>query len=266
MTIDLSTIKPKRIILPPRIVLYGPEKIGKSTFGADVPSNLFLDIEGGSGALNVARVEKEKLTNFGSVMATLDALATQDHDFGAVTVDTVDWLEALVFEQVAAENGKRSIEDIGYGKGYEMATNVWRDFFQVLDRLRTEKGMLVILLAHDQVKRYDNPTTESYDRHQLKLHQKSSALLKEWSDCILFANQDVHIDKKDVGFNKKVTKGRAGARILHTVESPAFVAGNRYGLPSELPFSWGAFIDAFNTAVAEPVAGEAGEEPKSEAA
>jgi hypothetical protein len=134
------------------------------------------------------------------------------------------------------------------------AVNLRKQLFDGLTALRNDKGMAVLLIAHDQVKRYDNPLTDSYDRHMLKLHAKSAAILTEWSDCLLFANQDVYIDAKDVGFKKKVTKGRAGDRVLHTVESPAFMAGNRYGLPPELPFSWAAFNDAMTNAISEPSA------------
>ncbi|MFO0906802.1 MAG: hypothetical protein U0835_00285 [Isosphaeraceae bacterium] len=87
----------------------------------------------------------------------------------------------------------------------------------------------------------------------MKLHDISSALVKEWCDCLLFADQTVYIDKKDVGFKKVIAKGRGGDIVLHTVASPAFAAGNRYGLPAELPFTWGAFIDAFNEAASEPM-------------
>ena len=260
MPINLAEIKASRVILPPRIVLYGPPKIGKTTFAADIEGAIILDIEGGSGALNVARIAKDKLASYGDVIGSVEALYTQDHPFSTVIIDSADWLEALIFQQVAAEAGKKSIEDIGYGAGYVAAVNLWKQLFDGLTALRNDKGMAVVLIAHDQVKRYDNPLTDSYDRHQLKLHAKSAAILTEWSDCLLFANQDVYIDAKDVGFKKKVTKGRAGDRVLHTVESPAFMAGNRCGLPAELPFSWGAFNEAMAAALSEPPASEASAE------
>ena len=71
-------------------------------------------------------------------------------------------------------------------------------------------------------------------------------------DCLLFANQEVFIDKSEVGFKKTVRRGVGGGRVLHTVESPAYVAGNRYGLPEQLPLDWTSFIDAFNQAASDP--------------
>lgn len=241
--IDLSAIKPTVESLPPRIVLYGSPKVGKTTFGSLLPSPLFIDIEGGSGALPVARIEKEKLNSYADVLEAVEALYSQDHGFKSVVVDSADWLEALIFNQVAAEHGKKSIDEIGYGAGYGAAVNLWKQLLAGLTALRNDKGIVVLLIAHDAVKRYDNPLTESYDRHQLKLHGKSSAIITEWSDCLLFANQEVYIDKKQEGF-KKVSRGRAGDRVLHTVESPAFLAGNRFGLPPAIEFTWEAFASA----------------------
>lgn len=249
--IDLSTIVPARIITPPRIVLYGPPKIGKTTFSADIPGNILLDIEGGSGALNVARIQKAQLAAFADVLVALNAMIEQEHNFSMLTVDSIDWLEALIFAQVAKEHGKKTIDEIGYGAGYSAAVNLWKQFLDLLTRLRDEKGMAILLIAHDIVKRYDNPLTESYDRHQLKLHAKSAAIITEWADCLLFANQEVYTSKEEVGFKKRIVRGRAGDRVLHTVESPAFMAGNRYGLAPELPFDWASFIDAFNAAMSE---------------
>jgi hypothetical protein len=250
MTIDLSQIKPARAILPPRLVVYGSPKVGKTSFAASIPNNLILDIEGGSGALAVARVEKEKLTALSDVFAVLDALAVQEHSFGAVTIDSADWLETLIGNQIAAEAGKRHLEDIPYQAGHKKLPDLWKQVFDKLTLLRERRGMVVLFVAHDQVKRYDSPITESYDRHQLKMHKQSADILTEWVDGLLFANQRVHIDKSDVGFKKTVRRGVGGDRVLHTVESPAYVAGNRYGLPEELPLDWASFIEAFNQAAA----------------
>lgn len=250
--LNLSEIKPARAILPPRLVVYGSPKVGKTSFAASIPNNLIIDLEGGSGALPVARVEKEKLATLADVLAVLDALAAQEHGFGAVTLDSADWLETLIGNQIAAEAGKRHLEDIPYQAGHKKLPDLWKQVFDKLTMLREQRGMVVVFIAHDQVKRYDSPLTESYDRHQLKMHKQSADILTEWVDCLLFARQQVFIDKSDVGFKKTVRRGVGGGRVLHTVESPAFAAGNRYGLPDELPLNWDSFIQAFNTSAAEP--------------
>lgn len=250
MTIQLDDIQPTQQIIPPRIVLYGPEKIGKTTFASEIEGALYFDFEVGSGRVNVRRARPEWKSSYGAVLETVRTLRSQEHNYSAAVFDTADWLEMIIHKQVATENGKRHIEDIGYGAGYKLAGGLWKTLLDELTLL-AESGLPVILLAHNQIKRYDNPLTDSYDQHRLKLHDISSALVKEWCDCLLFADQTVYVDKKDVGFKKTVTKGRAGDIVLHTVASPAFAAGNRYGLPSELPFTWAAFIEAFNASVIE---------------
>ena len=41
---------------PVKVVLYGPEGIGKSTFASHFPDPVFIDTEGGTKRLNVARL------------------------------------------------------------------------------------------------------------------------------------------------------------------------------------------------------------------
>jgi hypothetical protein len=226
---------------PPRLLVYGVSGVGKSTFGAGAPSPVFLPIEDGT-PLNVDAFPLAK--SFGEVMETLSVLLKEKHDFKTLVIDTLDWLEPLVWAATCEWNGWKKIEDPGYGKGYTAALEAWRDYIGELNKLRDE-GMTIIQLAHAQIKRFDSPETEPYDRYEIKLHKGAAALLMEHSDAILFANYRVSTIKSDVGFNKKVVRGVGAAeRLLHTVERPAYIAKNRYGLPETLPLTWAAFQNA----------------------
>ena len=115
--------------------------------------------------------------------------------------------------------------------------------------LRNEKNMAVLLLAHAEVKRFDSPDVEPYDRYKMKLHKSVEAKITEWCDAVLFANYKIYTEKTDVGFNKKVTRGTgAGERFMYTEEKPAYKAKNRYSLPEEIPFVKG---EAWNLLMAE---------------
>lgn len=231
MTLSLETKKSK----PPRILIYGPQKIGKSTFGANADRPVFIQTEDGLDGLNCPAYPLA--SSYGEVMGYLTELATQEHDFKTVVIDSVDWLEPLIWAQVASENGKKNIEDIGYGKGYMMAIDLWREYLTALNYLREEKEMTIVQIAHAEIKRFENPETDSYDRYHIKLHKAASALLAEHSEIILFANYFVGIRKEKGGFNKEKAKAIGGEeRILYAEERPAFIAGNRYGLPAEIPF------------------------------
>lgn len=232
------------VVKPPLITIYGPEGIGKTTWGASAPGALVLDIEGGSNALDVARVAAGDLNSYGAFLETLTWLHQEDHGFQTVIVDSADWLEDLVFAKVAGDAGKQTVGDIGYGVGYQTAANTFQYILQGLEALRDSKNICVIMVAHSEIRRFDNPITESYDRYQPKLYKDIGALLIEWSDCLLFANQEVMIDTKEKRFNKSINKGKGGDRVLYTTESPAYRAKNRYGLPEQLPLSWDAFAQA----------------------
>lgn len=239
--IDLGSIKKERKFRPPLVTIYGRPKIGKTTFVADAPDSLILAIEKGQDAIECSTVDINK---YEDVIEAITALHEQDHTFKAVGVDSADWLERLIWDKVARDHGVKNIEDIGYGKGYVFALNLWQEVLGGLESLRDNKGMGVILIAHDHVKRYDNPMTESYDRYELKLHAKAAALVSEWSDCLLFATNKVILRKEDAGFNKKLAKAKDAGRVLYTVETPAYVAGNRFGLPDEIELNYNAFIKA----------------------
>jgi len=112
--------------------------------------------------------------------------------------------------------------------------------------------MVVILIAHAQIKRFDSPEVEPFDRYMPKLQDRSSALVQEWCDCVLFANFKTMVKKDDVGFNQKVSRGiTTGERLLYTVERPAFLAKNRYALPDSIPLSWEAFTEALSAQATE---------------
>lgn len=229
--------------LPPKIVLYGTPGIGKSTFAASAPNPLFFNIEDGLGSIDVDQL---KVNDFYDFMGKLALFYKEDHDYKTLVIDSIDWLEGLIFEQVCdGQNALnphkkiKNIEDIGYGKGYIYAIEHWERFLNALTQIRDHKQTNIILLAHNHIKRYDDPLRESYDRHSLKLHQKAAAIVMEWSDCLFFADKKVYILKEEVGFKKQINRAKSdNERILHTEESAAFLAKNRYSLPEEIPFVW----------------------------
>jgi len=231
MTLSLQTINKHK---PPRILIYGTAGIGKSTFGAMAPDPVFIQTEDGLDAINVAHYP---LANtYQEVMGYLSELCTEPHDYKTLVIDSVDWFERILQAQLCGERNVKSISDIPYGKGYEIALDLWREYISALNYLRDNRGMMIIQIAHADIKRFENPETEGYDRYQIKLHQKASALLDEHSDIVLFANHVVSVRKKQDGFKETVKAIGSGQRVLHTEERPAFKAKNRYSLPAEIPF------------------------------
>ena len=243
MAISLDSLRRGGAPRPPRLLTYGVAGIGKSSFAAAAPGAIVVQTEDGLGSIDVPTFGL--LRSFDEVMQAIGSLYDEAHDFQTVVVDSLDWLEPLIWQHTAQLHNQPNIEAFGYGKGYLAALDTWRSVLEGLNALRDERGMAVILLAHAEIKRFDSPETEPYDRYQPKLHARASALVQEHVDAVLFANYRITTLKSDVGFNKKVVRGVTGGdRLLHTVERPAFLAKNRFGLPETLPLSWPDFAAA----------------------
>ncbi|MFZ9959539.1 MAG: ATP-binding protein [Candidatus Limnocylindrus sp.] len=242
MAFDLKSIRKNTSIAAPRVMVYGVEGIGKSTFASGAKNPVFILTEDGLGSLAVDHFPVAK-----TAADVLDAIATlikDDHDFNTVVLDSVDWLDNLIWTDVEATHDAK---DLAYGKGAMIVAERWRDVLAGLNHLRNEKSMCVILIAHTQIKRFDSPEVEPYDRYQPKLQERSSALIREWCDAVLFANYKTIVKKDDLGFNKTNNRGvTTGERLLFTSEKPAYMAKNRYSLPESLPMSWEAFTQAIN--------------------
>ena len=257
MAFDLSSIKRGQDIRPPRIFIYGVEGIGKTTFAAGAPAPIFIQTEDGQGALDVARFPMAHSVD--NVRAALTTLYTEPHEFQTVVLDSADWLEQIVAREVET---KHEAKDLAYGKGALKQAEIWQELLAGFNALRNDRNMSVILIGHSQVKRFDSPETEPYDRYTPKLQERSNALVREWADAVLFANYRTLIKKDDVGFNKQVTRGiGTGERLLFTAERPAYMAKNRYAFPESLPLSWQALSDAIAGRVVVPETAPA-EEPQ----
>jgi hypothetical protein len=245
----LQSVHKGRRPMPPRILLYGTEGIGKSTFGARAPAPIFVPTEDGLGEIDCHHFPLAD--SIDQVIEDLAALHKEPHDYQSVVVDSLDWLERLIWDEVCAEYGVKSIEKVdgGYAKGYTHALTPWREVLSRLDALRLDRGMVVILIAHARVEKFEDPESAAYDRYSPRLHKHATALVTEWADAVLFATRRFRTETEEAGFNRTRTIAApvgkdGGERILRTVGSPACVAKNRYGLPAELPLTWDALVAA----------------------
>ena len=179
-------------------------------------------------------------------MAALMALYTDPHEYQTLVIDSLDWLERLIWVEVVrrkptTEKGRlvTSIEDYGFAKGYTLALEPWQEVIDGLDALRNERQMMIVLIAHAKIERFENPETDVYDRYSPRLNKHASALVQEWCDEVLFASYKVHTKQTDEGFDNTRTRGNGtGDRILRTTERPAHMAKNRLNLPEEMPLDF----------------------------
>jgi hypothetical protein len=240
----LDAVQTGRLEKPKRVLLYGCEGIGKSTFAAHAPAPIFLGPEDGTAQLDVARFPEPK--TWSEVGEAVEVLGTTDHEYQTLALDTLDWLEPLCWTHVCEAHSKADIEAFGYGKGYVAALDQWRTLLAMLDQLRAKRGMDIVLIAHSHIRTFRNPEGDDFDRYELKLNTKAAGLCKEWCDALLYAAYETLTHTED---NR--TRGiSTGARLVHTERCAAFDAKNRYDLPPKLPLSWDEFAAAIGGGIA----------------
>lgn len=235
-------IQPK----PLKVVIYGPEGIGKSTFASMFPDPLFIDTEGSTVRMNVARTETP--TSLAMLMQLLTEIKAQPGCCKTLVIDTIDWAERLCITAVCAKGHKDGIEDFGYGKGYSY---VYEEMGRILNALNDiwERGINIVITAHAAIRKFEQPDEMgAYDRWELKLinAQKcnSCAMVKEWADMVLFANYKTYAVSVDK--DGKKNKARGGERVMFTSHNPCWDAKNRFGLAPELPFDFGQIAQIVN--------------------
>jgi AAA domain len=262
MAISLTDLQQTKHNAPPRLLIHGPLKVGKSTLLAGdlircqqgAPSPVFIQTEDGLTGIDATAFPLAK--SYEDVIQALNTLLNEQHDFKTVVVDSMDWLERLIHKRVCIDNDAETIEHAcgGFGKGYLKANIFWIEIISLLDRLRNEKKMFVALICHSRLKTFNPPNLEPYEQWSLKLHspksgQGISEILGEWSDIIGFAEHKTFqkIKKSKKNADAIYTTADSGQRVLHLSHSAAYLAGNRYSLPDEIPLDWSALMAAFST-------------------
>ena len=227
---NLATVVQKEIKKqPPRIVVHGIHGVGKSYFAAKSDLPIFLITE--DGLTNIKVDHFPLVTNLETVWEYMGMIIKDKHQYKTFVVDTIDWLEKLIWQQVCIDNNVKSIEDIGYAKGYIYALRYWEKFLTGLNKIR-DKGISIILLAHNEIKPFNPPDSDIFDRYQIKLHKKAAALVEEWADCVLFASFKTFLTQDKTGKTKATGSGE---RVLNSANKPAWRAKTRYTLPEQLP-------------------------------
>jgi hypothetical protein len=247
---SLKNLCTEQIVRPPRILLYGQPGIGKTCWAADAPEPVFVLTEDGLLSVDPTPPHFPVATTWNEVMDNLYSLLTEEHSFKTVVVDTLSELEVLIWKDLCDKYGEKNIGDIGggFGRGYSYALDYWNEFRKLLDELN-QKGMTIILTAHEGSQEVRDPENITYDRIAPQIHAKAEALLTRWCDNVFEARQKYRVKENNEGFSQ--TRGivspvgrDGGDRIIRTVGSPACIAKNRFNLPAELPLSYKAFEEA----------------------
>ena len=243
----IAQIQRGRTSTPPRLLVYGTEGIGKSTLAANAPQPVFVQTEDGLGEIDCDKFPLA--ASFADTLAALTELHGQEHTYQTVVVDSLDWLERMIWDAVCKRESATTIEKVGggYGKGYILALDFWRKFIDRLVALHSGRQMMVFLIAHSNVEKFEDPEAPAYDRYSPRLHKHAAALITEWCDAVLFVSRRFTTRSEDAGFGRQraiaapIGAG-GGERVLRTTGGPSCVAKNRYRLKPEIPLSWDALV------------------------
>lgn len=220
-----------------KVVVYGPEGIGKTTFASAFPDPLFIDTEGSTKEMDVARLPVP--SSWTRIKEEVRYVCQHPDVCRTLVIDTADWAEKMAIQAVLDEHNKAGIEDFGYGNGYRYVFEKFGELLNLLNDV-VEAGINVVLTAHATLKKFEQPDElGAYDRYSMKLidspKTSNSAAVKEWADMVLFANYKTIVitDSKT-----KKTKAQGGQRVMYTTHHSCWDAKNRYGLPDEIPFKY----------------------------
>jgi len=252
MAISLSSLKSTKRNDPPVMLLYGVDGIGKTSLAAEFPNPIYLPTEGERPPSDVEMKgpvyddgKPRAVDSYDEVLQWFELLLTEDHDYKTVIVDSLDGLEPLVDRVTAARIGAASVTDnskgspAAFGNGIVETRVEWGEFMSACNAL-VQGGMNVVLLAHPEIKRFDSPVTDPYDRYLVKLNKHASAVVRERCDIVGFMNRRVSLKSKEVGIKKEVTHAEGGKEIqIHLNEGAGFLAKNRYGMPDTITYRKG---------------------------
>ena len=244
MAIKLNITRGK-VQRPQKVVVYGPEGIGKTTFASNFPNPLFIDTEGGSAHLDVARIECRESWN--DLLETIKEVARQDI-CKTLVLDTADWAEQLAINSICTKYKQPSIESFGYGKGYTYVSEEIEKMLSAFNEV-IESGKHVVITAHAKMRKQELPDEQgAFDRWELKLTRQTAPIVKEWADAVFFLNYKTYVSHSDNGS----AKASGGKRVMYTSHHPCWDAKNRYGLEDMLDMDYQNIAEHFSES---PVAG-----------
>ena len=244
-----------RVIRPQKVVIYGPEGIGKTSLAAQCQDPVFIDTEGGTAHQDVRRTQKPR--DWEELISLIKEIAATPDICRTLVIDTADWAEAMCMDAVCRKYNQPGIEAFGYGKGYSYLAEEFSRMLLACNEVILS-GKNVVITAHAKMRKQELPDEQgAFDRWELKLSKQTAPLLKEWADALLFLNYKTFVVTTDAN----TRKAQGGKRVIYTSHHPCWDAKNRHNLPEEMELAYASIAPIFEAGTTEPVT-----QPKTSAA
>lgn len=220
----------KQTITDQIVLLYGPNKIGKTEMCAEIPDSLILATEAGH---NHVEAFVQPIKNWEEFLAACAEIAKMKHSFKVVVIDTVANLFRFCTDHVLAAHNIQHESDLGYGKGYALVRN---EFTRAINKM----SMLPVglwMVAHSTEKEIETRTGTKRTRIVPNLPEKIGQYLLDLADVVALC-----------GIAKSEADAKQTERVIFTKPNLDYVAGDRTKrLPPKMPLSYPAFAEAFDT-------------------
>lgn len=220
----------------PRVLIFGPPGVGKSTWACAWPGVLALDGEDGLDQIGPVRV---KMRSFDETLSDLREACAGGGEHRTVVIDTLDSLERRAVRAVCAKGPKGkpvdSLADFGYGDGFTALVGRWRELQAILESAR-DRDRAVVMTAHMRIETIEDPVHGKHGAWVPQLDKRISGIMIQWSDAVLHAHHEAGL----VDGRLNLT----GERKLITSAKTGVAAKNRWGLPDVLPLDYAAFAGA----------------------
>lgn len=222
----LDAVKTGREKVPRRTLIYGAHGVGKTTWAAGWPNPVLIPTEDGYHHIDVPHGPLIK-TVAGLQQAIKDVT---ESDFDTVILDSIDWAEKLIVEELDASNFDQS-----WGKGAVEIGHRVSKLLLLLNGCR-DAGKHVVLVGHQHIAKIVRTDGKEYGSHTVNLTKHAARVVCEWADEVLFAETDIIVKSSESKFGGIAVD--KGTRSLHTASSPLFDAKNRIvGLPGRFELS-----------------------------
>lgn len=239
MAIDLKSLSKPQGQRPVIMTLFGEGGMGKTTLAALFPRPVFIRTEDGTASL--AGNEGVALFPLASrsqdVFDAIEALATQEHDFKTLVIDSITQLATLIESEIVAADPKaKSINQAGggYGAGYNTAAEMHRKVREWAGALAYDKGMNVVFIGHADTETLDLPDSDPYARYTIRMHKKSIPHYTDNVDLVGFIRLKTYLT--GTGDKKRAVSTADREIICHPQASS--VTKNRFGIDKPVQFTF----------------------------